>query len=120
MRYLWKKTLPIIIFSSMLGGGGFVLAQSQYPNPIAISGGAETSIPQLLAQLLGYLVALAIPLAALAVIVIGALYVIAAASGNPRQIETWKKGFFYVLTGAAVIIGAKFFAEAIIDFIRSL
>ena len=62
----------------------------------------------------------ALPLAVLAIIVIGFRFVASAAGGNTKGVEEARKSLIWTLIGTAIIVGATVLAEAVINTIKHL
>lgn len=71
-----------------------------------------------LQNLLSVVVAFMIPIAALAIIYAGFLFV--TARGNEEQLRKAKKTFFYTVIGTAVLLGAQVILSVIAATIKSL
>lgn len=97
-----KKLFPILILSFLVLIFSPVLALSQIeiPNPLT-----ATSFEELINNIIDFLFTLAIPLAALMIIVAGFYFVTAA--GKPEQITTAKKIILWTLIGFLIILCAK-------------
>jgi hypothetical protein len=70
-------------------------------------------IVKALSAALKAMVMVALPITSLFIVYTGFLYV--SARGNPNQIATAKRSFFYVMTGAVLILGAWLLAQLVGD-----
>jgi hypothetical protein len=71
------------------------------------------NIPELLEALVDILIKIGIPLAALAIIYAGFLFV--TARGSEEQVKKAKKTFLYTIIGTAILLGAWVIISAISD-----
>lgn len=94
---------------NMVAAGGDGL----FTNPLG-----SASFEILLAQILGVVVAIGVPLLGLAIVYVGFLFV--TARGNEQQIESAKRAFFWTVIGGFVLIGAAAIAEVIKETIGVL
>ena len=122
MNWLWKNVLRqlwlfvtmvfVVLFMSVF----FTSAQTpQYPNPIV-----PKDLFELIDRVLNYSLLIVIPLAALAIIIVGVRFVLAAASGNPGKIQQAKDLLFWTVVGTAVVVGALVIANAVVNFVKTL
>lgn len=97
-----KKFFPILLFSFivLILSPVLVLSQIEIPNPLR-----ATSFEELINNIIDFLLALAIPLAALMIIV--AAYYFVTATGRPEQITTAKNIILWTLIGFLIILCAK-------------
>ncbi|MBP9715356.1 MAG: hypothetical protein KBD52_02610 [Candidatus Pacebacteria bacterium] len=85
----------------------------QICNPIK-----ATSIAQLLVDILEFVMKIAIPIIALAIIYAGFLFV--TARGNSEKLETAKRALLYSLIGAAILLGSLAIAQLVSDTVNAL
>ena len=78
---------------------------------------AET-IGELITTISDFAVTIGLPIAIIFIVYSGFLFV--SARGNEKKLETAKEGFRWSIIGAAIIVGAKFLAEAIVNFAKGL
>lgn len=93
---------------------GTVLAQG-FPNPL----GQIESFPQLIGTITGNLIIIATVLSVAAIVITGFRFIAAAVSGNPQELTSARKTFWWILIGTAVVVGAYALAQAVVNFIRS-
>ena len=62
----------------------------------------------------------AIPFAAVAIIIVGFRFVMAVASSKAEDITKTKKILLWVVVGAAIIVGSSYIAEVIVNFASNL
>ena len=77
---------------------------------------AET-IGELITTISDFAVTIGLPIAIIFIVYSGFLFV--SARGNEKKLETAKEGFRWSIIGAAIIVGAKFLAEAIVNFAKN-
>lgn len=114
----WKV---LIIFVSLFVGSSLVLAQggplvpssSGIENPIAAD-----SFPKLLELILNVVIEIGTPIVIISIIFVGFKFV--TAQGNEGKLKEAKEAFFYVIIGAAIIIGCKVIVEIIQATVDSL
>lgn len=80
--------------------------------------GTVTSIPNLIAELLGYVVKIGGVIAIFAFIYSG--YKFVAARGNPKELEVAKTIFINTCIGVAILLGAQLIASIIVGTIKNL
>ena len=93
-----------------------LLASAKTPkldNPIA-----SNNITTFLGEVLKVITTLSIPVIVAFIIYAGFLFV--TAGGNEGKVETAQKTIQYTLIGAAIILGARFLAEILINTAESL
>lgn len=78
---------------------------------------AET-IGELITTVADFAMTIGLPIAIIFIIYSGFLFV--SARGNEKKLETAKEAFKWSVIGAALIVGAKFLAEAIVNFAKGL
>jgi len=83
------------------------------PNPIK-----ACTFSALIRDITQIVLTVGLPLAALMIIYSGFLFV--TAQGNEEQLKKAKQNFYWAIIGAAVIIGARVIAEAVVNFAESL
>lgn len=89
-------------------------ANAAYPNPL---GEGTKTFFDIARNVTDAALTLSIPLATIAIIVIGIQFVIA--SGNPTKLAEAKKKFFWVLIGTAFMVGSSLLAKVVIDYIQN-
>lgn len=100
----------------ILGVASYVEAQgSTVNNPL---NRAFSTIPDLIAGFLKALVMVALPIISLFIVYTGFLFV--KARGNPKDLATAKKAFFYVMIGAILILGAWLIANLLGNTVSQL
>lgn len=87
----------------------------EYDNPLKVK-----SIPTLVDQIAGYVLALALPIAVMVIIIVGFKFITASASGDTKGVGDAKKIFVWVLIGIAVVVGAKALSTAVVEFLKAL
>lgn len=90
-----------------VSSGGTVGIKATLPNPV----GANTTLFALLGKVLDVMVSIGFPILVLALVYSGFLFV--KAQGNPTEIETAKKAFFWTVVGGVVLLGSSILAGAI-------
>ena len=90
-----------------------VSAQGEIPNPIKAA-----TFAQLIEDITQIILTVGLPVAAIMLIYSGFLFV--TARGNEEQLKKAKQNFFWAIIGAAVIIGARVIAGAVVNFAQSL
>lgn len=110
---------------------GYVIALSFFYSNIVyaatgrnITGGFENPVPSVgtipvfIAKILDIAVQIGVPIAVLAIVYSGFLFLVA--QGKPEKLEKAKRAFLWSLVGAFVLLGAKVFAIAISGTIGQL
>lgn len=117
LSLLWKKgTLWLIGVFVILGiAWSAVVLAVEYPSPIP-----DLTFTELISRVLRYLLTIAIPLAALAIIIVGVRFVLAAASGNTAKVQQAKGILLWVVIGTAAAVGALVIADAVVKYITAL
>lgn len=113
---MWKTSLRqaavfVILFSVPIMD---VLAEShdRIPNPIT-----ATTFPCLIKAITAGAVQIAIPLAVLAIIIAGVRFLFAGIRGSDAEITKAKQMLFWVVIGAAVVVGSFAIANAAVTFL---
>lgn len=113
-----KKTIKII---SLVGLGGLALIKTAYadtvafiPNPLS----GVNSLTAFLELIVTALVRILMPFMIVMFVIVGLMFI--TARGNTTKLETAKKALLYVSIGAAIVLGAWVFAEAIQATINSI
>ncbi len=118
---MWKTRLLLTLVFVMLVIAPFAHASCHdtgdgfIPNPLKVC-----SFADLLKAIADAVVAIGSILAALALIFVGFKLVLAAVAGNPAGITAAKKMFWWVLIGAAVVVGSAAIAGAVVNFVKNL
>lgn len=127
MQHLWKKILPAALLFGMLIISFSAAAQAApippaanpssltYPSPIPAN-----DLPGLIVLILTYIQSVAIPLAVIAVVIVGIQFIYGAATGNPGLISQSRKLLLWILVGAAIVIGATYLATAMVDLLKNI
>lgn len=105
--------VPSVAFGEAIGespSGGFSL---QLRNPLKVD-----TVIELLKALLGIMIQIGLPLAAIAIIYSGFLMV--TAQGNEEKLGTAKKAFGYAVLGTLILLGAWVIITAIENTIKLL
>jgi len=92
-----------------------VTIKGDFTNPIGATAG---TIPQFIAKILDIAVQIGTPIAVLAIIYSGFLFLVA--QGNPEKVTVARRALQWSLVGAFVLLGAKVFAVAISGTISQL
>lgn len=95
------------------GTGGATCSGTQFCNPLK-----SASFEALVQSLARWVVAIAIPIAAIFIIYSGFLFV--TASGNESKLQAAKTTFYWTIIGAAIVVGAWALATAIVNFAKGL
>ena len=120
MQKFFNKVQYLIILGILflpfefLGADGQII---QLDNPLGGSGGVNT-INQLINRILAVVILIAAPLAILAVIYSGFLFV--KARGNPEKLTDARKTLTWTLIGIAILLGAQLLSTIISGTITSL
>jgi hypothetical protein len=77
-----------------------------------------TSIGQFLGRVVDIFVLIGTPIAVLALIYAGFLFV--TARGNEAQLTSAKKTFLYTVIGIAILLGAKVLADLVVNTIANI
>ena len=95
------------------GGGSTPAGVTQIQNPINVS-----SFSDFIAEVLGILLKIGIPVVAAFIIYSGLMFVLAR--GNATELEVAKQRFLYTLIGAALLLGAWTIAQVISATVTAL
>jgi len=93
--------------------GIFQFASADLESPLQ-----SKTFAALIANIAKIVAQIGLPLAVIAIIYAGFLFV--TARGNEEQIKTAKKAFFWAIIGTALLLGARAIAEAIKQFLGTL
>jgi hypothetical protein len=107
-----QKLFYILIFTLPF----VVSAQIKIENPLRRSGTFE----QLITNVASIIRVVTVPLAAVAISVVGFRFVIAIASGKAEEIAKTKKILLWVVVGSAIIVGSRYIADVIVNFAGQL
>ena len=88
------------------------------PKPLENPIPSITSVPGFVQKLLDIVLTIGVPIVAFFLIVSGFMFV--AARGSAEKLETAKRTLLYTLIGAALLLGAWVFAQAIAGTINEL
>lgn len=113
---MWKTRLRqaaafVILFSVPISEV-FAESHDRIPNPIT-----ATSFPCLVKAITGAAVQIAVPLAVVAIIIAGVRFIIAGVRGSDAEITKAKTMLFWVVIGAAVVVGSFVIANAAVQFL---
>lgn len=107
----------IIIYTSALLLPYFAFAdcheEGSIQNPIR-----ACSFADLIRDITQIILVVGLPLAALMIVLAGFQFVMA--QGNEEKIKKARQTFYWTIIGAAVIIGARVIAEAVVNFAENL
>jgi len=103
----------MIITPFIVGAKDCENAEGTIPNPIR-----ACSFADLIRDLTQIILTIGLPLAALMIIFSGFKFV--TAGGNEEQVKKARQMFYWTIIGAAVIIGARVIAEAVVQFAQEL
>jgi len=92
-----------------------VTISGDFTNPVGATAG---TIPEFIAKILDIAVQIGTPVAVLAIIYSGFLFLVA--QGNPQRVTDARRALQWSLIGAFVLLGAKVFAIAISGTINQL
>ena len=107
---MFTKRLKFYIIALFLP---LILKAEEIPSPIKAKTFAE-----LIEDITVIILDVGIPLAAIMLIYSGFLFV--TAGGNEEKLKKAKQNFYWAIIGAAVIIGARVIAKAVVDFAQGL
>jgi len=122
-KYIYKISsvlLMLFLFASDVyaqagtTAGGGSCGSGTFCNPL----GSINSFSDFVAAVLDIVVSIGIPIAALAIIFSGFLFV--TAQGNEEKLKTAKRAFMWSVIGTAVLLGAWAISEAISTTVESL
>lgn len=85
----------------------------EIPNPIEAG-----TFAKLIEDITQIILDVGLPLAAIMIIYSGFLFV--TAGGSDEKLKKAKQNFYWAIIGAAVIIGARVIASAVVNFAQSL
>jgi len=102
--------VPLFVYSQVGPGGS---GGSTLENPLTVD-----SFSGFVEAILNTVVKIGVPVAAIAIIFSGFLFV--TAQGNPEKLATAKTAFIWSVVGTAVLLGAWVFAQAIGETITAL
>lgn len=103
----------IMILVPFIAGAECENVEGGIPNPIR-----ACSFADLIRDLTQIILTVGLPLAALMIIFSGFKFV--TAGGNEEQVKKARQMFYWTIIGAAVIIGARVIAEAVVQFAQDL
>ena len=88
-----------------------------YPSPLdpKIKG-----LPDLIVLILTYIQSIAIPLAIIAIVIVGIQFIYGAATGNQGLISRSRTLLLWILIGTAIVIGAMYLATAMVDLLKNV
>lgn len=117
---MWKIYLLLTSIWVMLSLAPFALAQCAtdgdfIPNPIQ-----ACSFEELITNVSDYVAKVGGILAVVAIIFVGFKLILASVSSNQAELATAKKMFWYVLIGAAVVVGGAVLVHAVVNTITKL
>lgn len=95
-----------VLFISLFFASNLALAQGGTPTNIVIKNPiAANDFASFLETILNIVVEIGLPIVVIAIIFVGFKFV--TAQGKPAAIEEAKKSFYYVIIGAAIVLGCK-------------
>lgn len=103
----------IMILVPFIAGAECENVEGSIPNPIR-----ACTFGMLIDDLTEIILIIGLPLAALMIIFSGFKFV--TAGGNEEQIKKARQMFYWTIIGAAVIIGARVIAKAVVQFAQDL
>lgn len=112
---MWKTFLTAGPVFSILVSVQSVFAATQQgtiDNPIT-----ATSFECLIKTITGAAIQIALPLAVVAIIIAGVRFIIAGVRGSDAEITKAKTMLFWVVIGAAVVVGSFVIANAAVQFL---
>ncbi len=115
---MWKTHLFFIALFGIVASTFIFPAladQFVFENPIAAN-----SFQELVLSLTRTLAPLILTVAAVAIIIVGFQFVIAAAKGDVGGIGKAKANLYWVLIGTAVVVGAYAIASAVVNTLKGL
>jgi len=116
MTKMWKTYLRLVAVVGMIVRVPVAFAQTtEIENPIG-----ATSFEELVVSITAQLVPIAAVLATIAIVFAGFKYIVAAAKGNPAEIQKANKLLVWVLVGTAIVVGASVIANAVVQFAKEL
>ena len=120
LRGLWKNHLYARGDFAMLGMVPYISAAEPtiyaLPNPL----GKTDTVTALIGSISAAVIQIALPIAVVAIIVVGLRLLIAAVSGETGKITEAKKMLWWVLIGTAVVVGSSALALAVTQFVQDL
>ena len=113
---MWKtrlrQTAAFVILLSVPVLEVFAESHDRIPNPIT-----ATNFPCLIKAITEAGVQIAVPLAVVAIIIAGVRFIFAGVRGSDAEITKAKTMLFWVVIGAAVVVGSFVIANAAVQFL---
>lgn len=109
--YKHIKIFTSWFFASIILFPVLVYAQADFSAPLENPLNSIDSFSGFVEAILGIVVRIGVPIATIAIIYSGFLFV--TAQGNPENLATAKKAFIWSIVGTAILLGAWVFAQAI-------
>ncbi len=117
--YAFKKILFISILVLLTTAFVTQAAALSYETMLNINcGGTGNSIPECIRALVEYIIRLALPVAAIFIIISGFLFV--TSSGDPKKLETAKSTLTWTIIGLAIAVAAWTLSIAFTTFFSEL
>lgn len=114
---LWKSRLYAGRGFAMLGIVPYIFAQgTTFPNPL----GQTDTVTKLIDSISTAVIQIAMPIAVIAIIIVGLRLLIAGVSGETGKVTETKKMLWWVLIGTAVVVGSAALAKAVVTFVGDL
>ncbi len=107
------KKLLLLAVTAGFNFGFTRLALADLTNPLG-----DTTFAQLVQKVAGIAAQIGFPIAAMAIIYAGFLFV--TARGNEKQLEDAKRTFRWTIIGTAILLGAWAIATALSSFVNTL
>ncbi len=119
MKKIFNKAQYLIILGTLFLPCGFVVGETKIADTLTLDNPINaTSIDALITDILKVVVAIATPIAILAIIYSGFLFV--KARGNPEELTKARTTLTWTIIGVMVLLGASLLATVIEGTIKSL
>jgi amino acid transporter len=111
---VWKTCLFSIFIIPILAIGSATDA-AVFDNPIKAK-----SFPQLLDAVAKAIITIAVPLAVVAIIIVGLRFIIAGSKGDQSELKNARQIFWWVVIGTAIVVGGALLVRAVVNTVESL
>lgn len=100
----------------MLGLAPYIYAQTKFPNPL----GQTKTVTGLIDAVSKAVIYVALPIAVVAIIIVGLRLLIAGAAGESGKVAESKTLLWWVVIGTAIVVGSAAIANAVVNFTQTL
>ncbi len=94
----------------------YTFAQTTFPNPL----GQTKTVTGLIDAVSTAVIMIALPIAVIAIIIVGLRLLIAGASGETGKVTESKTLLWWVVIGTAIVVGSAAIAKAVVSFVETL